>query len=208
MPCNAMQCYVTPCSAVQCSPGSLQWICWNIQRYQSRGRSTLCGAQWGGDGGVQQCIPPPPQPPPLTDRDASGSPVSSTGPMPSYFTHRRSRRAPPPPEMAEQPGGGTAPSMGPGGGAGGVMGAFGGSWGERVRSARGLWVRRGRVPWAALDVPSGVPRGALSNANGGPGVSPMGVPGVFLDVPHWGPRGGSGRPPMGSHGCSQRGSHG
>ena len=159
-------------------------------------------------GGSSRASPPPPQPPPLTDRDASGSPVSSTGPMPSYFTHRRSRRAPPPPEMAEQPGGGTAPSMGPGGGAGGVMGASGGSWGERVRSARGLWVRRGRVPWAALDVPSGVPRGALSNANGGPGVSPMGVPGVFLDVPHWGPRGGSGRPPMGSHGCSQRGSHG
>ena len=82
------------------------------------------------------------------------------------------------------------------------------------------------VSWVVLDIPSGVPRGSLSNANwgamGGSGRPPMGshrcsergVPWMFLDVPHWGPSTLMGTPrtfPMGSHRCpwtSPNGVHG
>lgn len=46
------------------SPGSLRWICWNMLRYQSRGRSTLCRDTTGtvrkGPEGVAEPGPTPP----------------------------------------------------------------------------------------------------------------------------------------------------
>lgn len=46
------------------SPGSLRWICWNMLRYQSRGRSTLCrdtvGTVRKGPWGVAEPGPTPP----------------------------------------------------------------------------------------------------------------------------------------------------
>lgn len=46
------------------SPGSLRWICWNMLRYQSRGRSTLCRDTTGmvrkGPEGMAEPGPTPP----------------------------------------------------------------------------------------------------------------------------------------------------
>lgn len=66
--------------------------------------------------------------PRLTEREAMGIPVSSTGPMPSYFTQRLSRRLLSLVQVADQPGGrgqaGAAPGSSIGLAGAGAPGAF------------------------------------------------------------------------------------
>lgn len=133
-------------------------------RYQSRGLSTLWGTHRGRQGVPAGSLPRPE--PALTERDASGIPVSSTGPIPSYFTQRLSHRLLSLVQVADPPGGrgqvGT--HLGPGmGGAGiGAPGAFSSLAGQ-------VWYHSftgDKVGMAQVGIAQGTPRAVPRDAQG------------------------------------------
>lgn len=100
-----------------------------------------------------------------------GIPVSSTGPMPSYFTQRLSRRLLSLVQVADQPGGrgqaGVAPGMGMGPVGAGVLGAFASLAGQ-------VWYHS----LTGDEAGEGEPLSSAEHRSGDPAGTPLGMLGA------------------------------